>query len=363
MNLQKIKKPQTVFFRLQIFFAAGFILLLSFSIFARSLDEYRQSVRVAKDSADELSIYFADEDDETVEKNSEYERELVALIRSNLPATEKIEWQGAAAQTNNAWLSEKLAAFEQEESAAKRAEILTLIGERLATLQQKLDELENPPVSDRTKDEDKQKLAEILRREEYQKPEKSEESLVQKLIREFKEWFENILPRPAISESTTSGAQSLSIVLQILLYTVVIAIIGFLLYKFAPLFIKNYRGREKSGKRERVILGEQIAADASAENLFTEAEALARSGNLRAAIRKGYIALLCDLSDRKIIGLAKHKTNRDYLRDLRRKPDLYENMNGLTSSFERHWYGFEATDEQDWNEFRQAYKKIVSENI
>ena len=84
-----------------------------------------------------------------------------------------------------------------------------------------------------------------------------------------------------------------------------------------------------------------------------EAERLAREGNLRQAIRKGYIALLCELSDRKLIGLAQHKTNRDYLRDVRRRHALYQNMSGLTDNFERHWYGFEKADEKDWEEFRR----------
>jgi hypothetical protein len=54
-----------------------------------------------------------------------------------------------------------------------------------------------------------------------------------------------------------------------------------------------------SSKQERVILGERISAEETAQILFAEAEHLARQGNLRGAIRKGYIALLCDLSDRK----------------------------------------------------------------
>ena len=107
-------------------------------------------------------------------------------------------------------------------------------------------------------------------------------------------------------------------------------------------------------------MGEKLAADENAQTLFDEAEALARNGNLRGAIRKGYIALLCELSDRKIIGLAQHKTNRDYLRDVRKKDELYRNMNGLTTSFERHWYGFDDANENDWQEFKQIYQKAVN---
>ncbi|MGI8642348.1 MAG: DUF4129 domain-containing protein, partial [Pyrinomonadaceae bacterium] len=135
--------------------------------------------------------------------------------------------------------------------------------------------------------------------------------------------------------------------------------IGFLIYRFAPFFANRFRQRVKKEKKDRVILGERLSADETAQNLFNEAEKLALTGNLRGAIRKGYIALLCELSERKIIGLAQHKTNRDYLRDVRQRRELHESMNGLTSNFERHWYGFDKADEKDWEEFRQEYRKAV----
>ncbi|MET0754323.1 MAG: DUF4129 domain-containing protein, partial [Pyrinomonadaceae bacterium] len=165
-------------------------------------------------------------------------------------------------------------------------------------------------------------------------------------------------PTPNINPSA-AGFQSVSLVMQIVLYAVILGLIGFLIYRFAPFLASRFRRREKREKKERVILGERIAADETADNLFSEAELLARDGNMRGAIRKGYIALLCELSDRKVIGLSRHKTNRDYLRDVRKKRELYENMSGLTSNFERHWYGFEEAEEKDWEEFRNGYRKAV----
>ena len=144
-----------------------------------------------------------------------------------------------------------------------------------------------------------------------------------------------------------------------MIYALALALIGFLIYKFAPFLINRFQTREKREKRERVILGEKLAADETSGNLFSEAERLAQAGDLRGAIRKGYIALLCELSDRKIIGLSKNKTNRDYLRDVRKRRELYQNMTGLTNNFERHWYGFQEADESDWNEFKDDYQKAV----
>ena len=145
-----------------------------------------------------------------------------------------------------------------------------------------------------------------------------------------------------------------------LLYALILGAIGFLLYRFAPFLLERFRSRKMGDKKERVILGERIAADETAHELFAEADRLARGGDLRGAIRKGYVALLCELSDRKVIGLSQHKTNRDYLRDVRKQTELHKNMSGLTNNYERHWYGFEDAREQDWEEFRNGYRKAIN---
>ena len=62
-----------------------------------------------------------------------------------------------------------------------------------------------------------------------------------------------------------------------------------------------------------------------------------------------------ELGDRKMISLAQHKTNRDYLNSVKSIPPLHATMRGLTDSFERHWYGFEQTTPDDWQDFRAGY--------
>jgi len=278
-----------------------------------------------------------------------------------LPARETIEWGNSNLETNNQWLADKLDKFERESpDAAPRWELLTEIGERLDALERKINELENLSAATRAKDEDKRKLAEILRREEYQKPEEKQPSFFEKMYLRLMDWLFEKFPRPNIAPSEASGFQSLSFILQMLLYALILGVIGFLIYRFAPFFANRFQRREKRRKTERVILGEHLAADETAGNLFSEAERLAREGNLRGAIRKGYIALLCELSDKKIIGLSQHKTNRDYLKDVRKRGELYQDMSGLTNNYERHWYGADDAEESDWEEFRNGYRKVVS---
>jgi len=342
------------------------------AISGETLSKYRADVVNAKLLIQSLTYSDADEEI-SEEKYAERERIIVANIRTDFPAGEKIEWQGTTTETNNKWLTDKLDVFDVEapESPAREA-ILIEIGERLEAIEQKLDEIEKPVASNRTKDEDKQKLAEILRREEYTKPDEPKESLFQMWWRKLKDLLAGMFPRPDLSApQEATGFQSLSFILQMILYALVLGIIGFLIYRFAPFIgllisrfmpflAQKFKNREKREKGERVILGERLAEGATAQNLFNEAEKLAYEGNLRGAIRQGYIAVLCELADRKVIGLANHKTNRDYLRDVRKERVLYENMNGLTANFERHWYGTDSVEEKDWDEFRQGYKRVTT---
>lgn len=345
--------------RAVVFLCLFFAAFAPLSAAAKSLAEYKENVQSSRKSVIELQ--YPNEEDVANKYYPEFERQALQSIRAKIPASEKIEWQGAELESNNRWLVGKLAEFEREpRNSSKRAAILNEINERLSALEQKIDELENASASGRSKDEDKHKLAEILRREEYQKSPGNQESFFHKLYRQLMEWLQSIFPRPNLPTAPSAGFGSLTFVLQMILYALVLSVIAFLFRRFLPLFVKRFQSREKKEKGDRVILGERLAENENAQNLFDEAENLARTGNLRGAIRKGYIALLCELSDRKIIGLAQHKTNRDYLRDVSKRQELYQNMSGLTSNFERHWYGSEDAVEEDWEEFRNGYRKVVS---
>ncbi len=283
----------------------------------------------------------------------------IEKVRQLIPATERIDWAGGSVQTSNEWLHAGFERLTKEDNASVRAGILYEIYERLGSIETKLAESQYLTEGSRTKDEDKQKLAQILARDEYEKPKKQEESLFQKWYTALMDWLSRAFPRPNIDPQAPEGLQSASYFLQWLVYLAVIAVIGFLIYRFAPGFAKHFKREPKPEKEDRVILGERVSANESAGDLFREAERFAAQGDLRSAIRKGYIAVLCELSDRRLIGLARHKTNRDYLRELRKKRELYSGMSGLTQSFESHWYGEKPSSEEDWEEFRSGYKQTI----
>jgi hypothetical protein len=151
----------------------------------------------------------------------------------------------------------------------------------------------------------------------------------------------------------------LSFLAMIFIFMLAAGVAGYAIYKFAP-FFQRQRAKLKLNKREaRIVLGERLAPDQTPADLLGEAEALARKGELRAAIRKAYIALLCELGERKILTLAQHKTNHDYLRAVRERRPLLDEMQKLTNSFENHWYGFRQTTADDWTAFRSGYEKVI----
>lgn len=355
------KSPDNPYFIRRILAIVVFCLLfLPVECFGKTVAEYVSELKSAYGYTQELIDYVDEAAEDEDARDSAYEREVLAEIRRALPPTEKIEWEGGSVETGNQWLELKLKEFEEEKKDwQKRRTILSAISERLSAIEYKLTNF-TKKAANRSKDEDKQKLGEILRRADYQKPEEKQESWFERVQRKIREWFDEKFPQPQVPQGAGESMKSVSFGLQIVLYALVLGFIAFVIYRFAPFFAKKFRRGEREDKGERVILGEKLAADEDSNTLFDEAEALAKSGNLRAAIRKGYIALLCELNDRRVIGLAQHKTNRDYLRDVRKKDALYRDMRGLTDSFERHWYGSESADEADWQEFKRTYKQAIT---
>jgi hypothetical protein len=341
---------------MQRFIVLTFLSLFIFcgQVFAVELDVYKDDLKTSKN---DLYNLIADEDGNFSQK------EIFAKVRKKLPPNEKVEWKGLSVETENSWINEKLS--EVENNPEKQYETLTEITQRISAIETRIEILQLETEGKFSKQDYKQKLDEILNRTELKQPvkeekKKEEKSWLQKQIDALFEWLESLFPKGQPTEGDGTALQGVSLIIQIVVIRVAIALIAFIIYRFAPFLMARFGNRYKKDKGTRVILGEKILANQSSADLLDEAEKLAHSGDLRLAIRKGYIALLCELSDRKLIGLAQHKTNRDYLRDVRKHQNIFQKMRFLTNSFETHWYGFATADEKDWEEFRQYYKETLS---
>ena len=334
-------------------FAVLFLLcFLTHEVSAASVSEYRHRISEAVVAVQQLQLVSHNGD--SLREQSRQAN--LARLRSLLPAKERVSVAGQTMTVDNSWLHEALDEYERNLSNAERSNLVLIhTGERLLALGQRLDEKQQGKETT-GKDEAKGRLAEILRRSEYnQKP--VEGSALERLWERFLRWLASLFPKTKPIQPGTSRA--FSGIAQVIVIGVSLAGIAFLIWKFLPRYLRNRTRKKKPAREARVVLGERLEPDQTAADLLAQAEALARNGDLRAAIRKAYIAFLCELGDRKVISLAQHKTNRDYLNSVREKGSLYSTMRGLTNSFEVHWYGFVSPGENDWNDFRQSYQQAL----
>jgi hypothetical protein len=94
--------------------------------------------------------------------------------------------------------------------------------------------------------------------------------------------------------------------------------------------------------------------------------ALARThlakGEVRLALRALFLSGLAHLGAREILTLARHKSNRDYQRELRRKardqPPLLDAFGHNIAAVERVWYGNHPIDAEGLREFESNLERI-----
>lgn len=320
---------------------------------AKSLIEYHLRIRQAVTALDTLG-----QQDESESETDRATRinQTIAGVRSALPETENVELGGVVVEVDNSWLHRDLDNYEKNQ--ATREAVLSQTLERLKALEQRLAEFDKNATSTGNKSESNRKLAEILSRPEYLRQAKGQSALA-RLWNDLWKWLEQFLPKP--KPLSPGGATWVTKIAQFVVILLALAVIAYVLKTFAPRLFSGRSPRKKAKQGPRIVLGESLAPDDSAGDILADAEALARRGELRAAIRKAYIALLVELGERKILSLAQHKTNRDYLRAVREVEPLHTNVKQLTDSFERHWYGFVLATEADWMTFRDRYKQALKQ--
>jgi hypothetical protein len=308
--------------------------------------DYHNNLQQAITAVDTL-IHFDEE-----ETPGDYETQLtqtIEAVRNALPQTQSIESDGEVCNVDNSWVHKALDELKKPEDRPEKLEQLL---QSLYSLEERIAERQQPGPSVDSKDQAKSKLESILARPEYVRGARGPNALT-RVLQDFFRWLRSFFPEPKPTDS--SRASIISLIAQFMVIIGALVLLGYVLKILLTRF-KRARKHKTPKKREpRVVLGERLEPEDTAADLLAEAEALARQGDLRAAIRKGYIALLVELGDRKLISLAQHKTNRDYLNSLRSAPQLHSKIRGLTDSFERHWYGFVQADQNDWQNFRSGY--------
>ncbi len=106
------------------------------------------------------------------------------------------------------------------------------------------------------------------------------------------------------------------------------------------------------------------ADELPSDGWLSMAEELAARGELRLALRALYLASLAYLAQKELISIAKHKSNRDYQRELgRRAHALPEVMTAFTvnvATFDRTWYGTHTVTHDLLSGFKTNIGRIKS---
>jgi hypothetical protein len=329
-----------------------FALLFLFSVTANAdsipATDYHNNVQRAITALDTLRQV-----DET-ETSQSYEQRLdqtIAGVHEVLPEHQSVQTSEGVCEVDNSWLHEELKQLKADSSEQRAARLAQVI-ERLQAVEERVRLGETPTTSPGDKTQTKEKLESILARPEYASEARGANAL-NRLLMEFIRWLQQFLPKGI--RVRPGGSPWMRVVAEVMVILVALVVLFYVLKILLARFKPKRRSRVSRKREPRIVLGERLEPEETAVDLLSEAEALARRGEIRGAIRKAYIALLVELGDRKVLTLAQHKTNRDYLNAVRSLPPLHQNMRGLTDSFERHWYGSVEASDNDWQNFRSAY--------
>lgn len=273
----------------------------------------------------------------------------VSYIKSKLPATEEIDSNNQVIKVDNQWLHSLLDQYKIEKDEQKKDEKLDEASGRLSALKA---EIESQPSPTDESSDGKAEIKDILSRVEYQK---KVEDPISKFIRETKQRVWDLITEiynRAFELLFGSGGKA-----SWLFRAIVIGAVAIVLF-FAIRMIARTR-RSKKRVKTRTVLGEEIEEGMTPRDLAQAAEAAARTGDFRSAIRKLYISLLYELAERQLIELEPNATNHDYLARLSRFSVLDAPFRYLTDRFDYTWYGMYPSSPDDYESCLRRYQEAM----
>ena len=315
---------------------------------AISLTEYQHKLKQAITALDTLAQV---DEHETEDQFKNRLQQTTDAVRVALPEHFTVEEIGDVCDVDNSALHktlEDLKSLSFEDQFKKIEEVKAT----LQALEMRIAERIAATPTGETKDQAKSRLETILARPEYATGPRGSNALA-RLIERFIRWLQSLFPKPRVSSA--GGLDWIVFIVEVIVIGLAAAVLLYVAFVLLRRFGRIRRPKVRKKKEARIVLGERLEPEATSTDLLSQAEALVRNGDIRGAIRKAYIALLVELGDRKLISLAQHKTNRDYLNSVRSLAPLHSTMRGLTDIFERHWYGLEQATPEDWKDFRAGY--------
>ena len=183
----------------------------------------------------------------------------------------------------------------------------------------------------------------------------------------FWKWFDNLMPHPSAPETENDGlvrkwSRGALEIMLIVLCGGLLVIVGLRAREYFRHRLKAAAVTPKTP--EPIDLArEEVTADQLPEDEWLRlAGELIQKGDWRLALRALFLAGLVHLSMREMIALARHKSNRDYQKELRRRApaqlEVQQAFGDNLRSVERAWYGEHHVSQEILADFQSNLERI-----
>ncbi len=317
------------------------LLLMTDAFGAASLADYSKRVGQAAEQV------------EIIKEGREYEEEANNKIKKFLPQSEQVEIEGQTVTVNNAWLYALIDSARDTANGEERDGKLDEAAGRLQALREHLERLQSKS-SGADSAAAREKLREIRNRPEFlRKNDDPLTAFIKKVRKEVMAFLTKLYTK--IIELLFGNNSGASWVYR---GVVIAGLIGALVLAFR--MFRRIKRTPKKREKKRTVLGEEIDAGATSNDLADAALAAAKAGDFRGAVRKLYISLLYELSERNLIELEPNATNREYLAKVSRFQPLVAPMRYLTDRFDYFWYGMFPLTAEDFSVFQARYNEAMA---
>jgi hypothetical protein len=189
---------------------------------------------------------------------------------------------------------------------------------------------------------------------------------VRRLLKKMEAWIEDLVRRwrPEMRAPREGGDWRLSVqILGVVLLGIVACTLGVFLWR-------HWRRRHRPVQLAQAVAvpvpdlrAEEVQADQMpADEWQLLAREMLSKGELRLALRAFYLSTLAFLAQHEWLSIAKHKTNREYERELGRRAasrgDMVQAFSQNVGLFERAWYGHHEVKRENVDSFMENHQKI-----
>jgi hypothetical protein len=184
-------------------------------------------------------------------------------------------------------------------------------------------------------------------------------------IKRFFKWL--LKSKPEIKEESKPKDIAWVHSARIFLYAIIAVLVCFGLFLGFKLWKNRTNKKAETGSvatsAQPDLNDETVSPADFASNQWNQlADRLLKQGSLRLALRAIYLGILAHLSENNLIYLAKYKSNRDYLLELRRREHVMQGLvpvfSNTVKAFDKAWYGMYDVVLEDLNFFRKNYERI-----